>query len=183
MAKREKILIGLCAAGLIFLVYSSFIGKEKKSVHTTDNAPTTASTDQFVTEQLILLKKSDRIEADRQIISKAAVNWENDPFASQELIRQIEGYAENEKTPSQINKEKQEPLLYSGYIKVGDKVLAIVNGMEYEKGDTIEGTSYEVFSVSIATESIMLRSPDSTIKTVYISDEVETEKDRRKSNI
>lgn len=183
MAKREKILIGLCIAGLVFLVYFNFIGKEKKSPYATNNAPTISSTDKFVAEQLILLKKSEQIEADKQIIAKAAVTWENDPFASQELIRQIEGYAENEKTPSQINREKPEPLLYSGYIKVGNNLLAIVNGMEYEKGDTIEGTSYEVFSVSIATESIMLRSPDSTIKTVYISNDLETEKDRRKSNI
>lgn len=174
MGKREKILIGLCVAGLVFLVIYSFTGEEKKQSPVKDTAEHLSSTEEFVTEQLAMLKKLNQIDTDRLIIKKAAVNWTNDPFANSELIQKIQGYSEDNKT-SLLNKlEKPKPLLYSGYIKIGKTLLAIINGTEYEKGDTVEGTMYEVLSVSTSTESIKLRSPDSTVKTIYISEDVDT---------
>jgi hypothetical protein len=38
-------------------------------------------------------------------------------------------------------------LLYKGYVKVGDKVLAVINGVEYAVGEEVETTGYVVASI------------------------------------
>ncbi len=183
MVMREKILIILCAIAGLYLAVYMFMGQNKKDLPAPTNEMSLTSADKFAEKQLLMFKKFEQRDADEMIIKKADVKWHNDPFADLELLKQIEGTSEEEPPGKNANKEKHEPLLYSGFLQVGNKLMAIVNGMEYEKGDTIEGTYYKVFSISTSTESIMLRSPDSVITTVQIKDDVRPEQDRRDKSL
>ena len=39
-------------------------------------------------------------------------------------------------------------MLYTGYLRMGDKRLAIINGMEYEAGDILEPDGFIIRSIS-----------------------------------
>lgn len=183
MVMREKILITLCAAAGLFLAVYMFMGQNKKAPLVPINKISLTSTDKFVAEQSKILRKIEQRDVDEVIIKKAAVRWYNDPFASIELIRQIEGTSDEEQSGMNANTAEKKSVLYSGFLQVGNRVLAIVNGMEYEKGDTIEGTYYKLFSISTSTESIMLRSPDSAIITVQLTDDISPGQDRRDKSL
>ncbi|MCD4676200.1 MAG: hypothetical protein K8S18_09440 [Desulfobacula sp.] len=170
MGKREKILIVLTAVAVLFLIVYKYLEPDKKNQPAQTHENYLSSADKLVEEQLEMQKKITQRDADKMIIKKALVNWYNDPFADPELMKQIEGKAKKEKITVETRTKGQIPVLYSGYIQAGKKMLAIINGMEYEKGDTIEGTNYKVFSAS--TGSIMLRSPDAVITTIHLIDEL-----------
>ncbi|MCP3873008.1 MAG: hypothetical protein GY699_07625 [Desulfobacteraceae bacterium] len=170
MRKRTKILIVLSVAAVISFTVYKYMGYDKKESISQTDAINLSSTDKFVEDQIKIMEKFGQHDADEMIIKKAVVNWSDDPFASPELMKQIKGKVEKQKPTRIANTEKQDLLLYSGYVQVGEKMLAIINGMEYEKGDMVEGTYYKVFSAS--TESIMLRSPDLVVTTIHLADEL-----------
>ncbi len=161
VGRREQILIGLAVIAAIYLVTDNYLISDKKELSVQTNGSPMSSIDMFAEEQLDILKTFKQSDADKMAIKKAVEKWNNDPFASTKLMQQIEGKPEMRETTVKEGAREQIPISYSGYIHVGKKLLAIINGMDYMQGDTIEGTNYKIISAS--TQSIILRSPDAVI--------------------
>lgn len=73
------------------------------------------------------------------VLQKAQSEWEKDPLI------QIKPRKPEEK-------EKQQPklksdILYTGFLQMGDKRLAIINGVEYEAGDKLEPGGFIIRSI------------------------------------
>ncbi len=172
MKISEKILIGLTVIAAIYFIADNYLitdeNKDKNKLSHQTNEGQKSSTDMFAQEQLSILKTFKQSDADEMTLKKAVKNWNNDPFASPELMQQIKGKPETSETTAKTSTRKQVPISYSGYIHAGRKLLAIINGMEYEQGDTIQGTNFKILTAS--TTSIMLRSPDATIAKIDLID-------------
>ena len=79
-------------------------------------------------------QKGGLSETDAYIIKLAESEWKQDPMLNipkKSVPRPV--------TPVKKAEPVQKPdLVYTGFMDMGGKSLAIVNGMEYESGDTIE---------------------------------------------
>ncbi len=167
MEKREKIIVTTVAIAVVVMLFYMVLEQDKKGPASETDSENMIKTDQFIEDQVKIISQFGKRDVAEMMIKKAAVSWSKDPFASPDLIKEIEGITEKKKTTVSRKKESI-PLLYSGYVKAGKKLLAIINAMEYEKGDTIEGTGYKILSIS--AKNVMLRSRDSVVISVPLVD-------------
>ncbi len=91
----------------------------------------------FAAKMVRTLQKNDCSKS-VYILNKATTLWKKDPFAGADF----EGKGHTKDLAAKTG------LSYSGYIMLGDKMLSIINGMEYETGDAIEKSDYMVQSIS-----------------------------------
>ena len=83
------------------------------------------------------------------VLQKAETKWERDPLIQVEP--QIP--EEVEESPEPVLTTK---IMYTGFLEMGDKRLAIINGMEYESGDILEPGGYTIRSISASRVVIAL---------------------------
>lgn len=136
MSKREKIIVCLMIGSVVFgayhfrALYSSKINLKALSPQNIEN------TIKNIKEPEIVLS-----EKEQYILKQAPVPWGQDPF-----IAPI----------SQEQKQLKKPVLppvpkdlkYSGYMKMGDRILAIIDGMEYQVGETLLKSQYMIADIS-----------------------------------
>jgi hypothetical protein len=70
------------------------------------------------------------------LITQAGDAWTKDPF----LLRNetLTAQKETEKPPVvEINEMRRPPMTYTGYLQAGKTKLAIINGLEYAVGDSL----------------------------------------------
>lgn len=146
MNKREIIMIVIAVAiglfGLLdFLIFSksnpsdqtALIKIEKNKVN--DFAITAQA-------QLQIIQKVTRDSNLPYWIHQAESSWVNDPFINYDLTTQTN--SQTEKRAVQNIPE----LDYTGFVQAGDKLMAIVNGMEYMVGEIIKEIGYKVLSIT-----------------------------------
>ena len=83
---------------------------------------------------------------DTYIISRAETEWKQDPLITAELT---------DKPRDEIDRQKQiiqaagprPNLTYTGFMQMGDKKFAIINGFEYAPGDQLQEGGYRVSSI------------------------------------
>ena len=73
-------------------------------------------------------------------LSRAETGWVHDPFYERKSFREWEKRKERAKSRRGISQKVS--FSYSGYLKVSNKNLAIINGVEYEAGDPLEIEGY-----------------------------------------
>ena len=157
MAKREKILVVMAIVALIYGAYNFFFASVPKKdstkvVETFSGADFKkpnfqkqgkTDVDSFVTDVITKIVALDNSKKDMYIIKKAETSWTKNPFAKSDLPLNIKI---KEKIDQVLSFENRP--VYSGYIAVGSKKMAIINGMEYAVGDTIVQTDYIIKSIS-----------------------------------
>jgi len=74
--------------------------------------------------------------------------WKNDPFSK------IKKFSKNNQNTA-IDKE-MEGLIYSGFIRFGNKMLAVIDGMEYTTGEHIKDSGYKI--IRITPESVLVNN-------------------------
>ena len=139
MSKREKILVGLSLVAVIYGIYIWFLSSPQQA------ATAFGDNDQKALKAFILKvaeQTSRRLsKSQAYVLGKAESQWKQDPLI------QIEP-----KPPEEVE-DRQEPVLtseaiYTGFLRMGEKKLAIINGMEYEAGDILEPDGFIIRSIS-----------------------------------
>jgi hypothetical protein len=144
MTKRERRILILMAVVVCLGVYALFFkpseepleGKKPDSVE---------KINQFVIGVANSLSKEDALSGtDFYIITKAAMEWTDEPFASPPASKRknITG------RPLAAAPANAWRGVYSGYLETTDRKLAIIDGVEYEVGDTLTPSGYVVLSIS-----------------------------------
>ena len=82
-------------------------------------------------------------DASAMVIQKAEVAWNQDPFM---VIRKAPP-PPAEKSPAKEALRSLPAMTYSGFLEIGSKRLAIINGMEYEAGDKLGPAGVTIKSV------------------------------------
>ena len=96
------------------------------------------------------LKREALTDRERHILERAGADWRRNPFEGERPAppRQTSGTA-----PASTSS----PYVYSGYMEVDKKRLAIISGMQYQVGDRLESGKYVVRSIE--PEKVVVEDP------------------------
>ena len=131
MSKREKIILFFMALSIVYGFYVFFIEGPGKRGPMRENSKL-ESLNKFISHVAELTKES-LSEIDSYIIEKAPKQWGKDPLLSSDSEFQFK--AEN--TEADVSALKV-GIKYTGYLNMGARNLAILNGLEYEEGEELE---------------------------------------------
>jgi hypothetical protein len=97
--------------------------------------------------------KAGLSKEDTYIISRAEAKWKQDPLINAELTdRPIDEI--KRKTEVQVV-DPQLKVTYTGFMQMGDKKFAIINGIEYASGDELEQGGYIVRKITPSQVTIV----------------------------
>ena len=145
LGKREMIILGVVAIVILYAVFD-FLSPNKKDSGL-DMVQKTSELNTFVTELAGSREKETAKNLGIIIFSRAEKEWTQDPF--------LDGKAFKVWTESKTIKAKDEEsavqgieFIYSGYLEVGSKRMAIINGIEYNEGEVLDVKGYVLKSIS-----------------------------------
>ena len=82
------------------------------------------------------------------LVERAARDWVKDPFIPSSALLKSQAAVQ---TPEQRNAESSGPapdFVYTGFLQLGDKKLAVINAMEYTVGESIGTRGYYIKSIT-----------------------------------
>jgi len=132
MSKREKIIVSLMIGSVIFGAYHflSTTRPDGKFRMPGKNAEPVKKKEKTITVSLS--------EKEIYVLKHAPITWTDDPFITNTSKgKQVKIYPP-------IPKD----LKYSGYLRTENRMLAIINGTEYQIGEVIPPTQYFVTDIS-----------------------------------
>lgn len=157
MSKREKIIVGLACLAVLYGVYELFLAPRAEGpeiIGQTAENPS-KSIQKFVIDIAQKLTKQEPSPVEKTFVAQAGGKWTKDPFLhsvaalKSEVTRKPAAEAVEAAAPADtIN------VTYSGYLELGDTRLAIINGMEYGEGETIDSDGHFVQKIT-ATQVII----------------------------
>jgi hypothetical protein len=131
--KRELIFIILAVAALIYGAVDFGIRSIKgKSAPPGSSKVETSATFSLITEELGAPAASQQKAKGLEILNAVSVAWPEGLFAD---ITAFADHEEEEEALTLVDKA----LIYSGYMTMGEKIFAVINGIEYRIGDIVEG--------------------------------------------
>ena len=92
---------------------------------------------QFVIDMANKITNKNALDSEDYIVSKASAEWTQNPFQRPDLPVKI-GKDSDVKTGRVEDSTRKTEFFYSGYLKMGDRSLAIINGREYETGERLD---------------------------------------------
>lgn len=158
MTTREKIIVGLMVLAVIYGVYTVFFATPRNVSIPSGNREL-ETLNSFVTKVAEKTKTSLSKEQ-TYILQKARTDWKQDPFVQiQPKLTREEAAA---RQPLVLNRK----VVYTGFLEMGAKRLAIINGMEYEVGDRLEPAGLIVRTIN--PTHVVVAAPDKKNKTLSI---------------
>lgn len=121
--------------------YMIFFAGSSKTAGEKNDQPGTEALNQFVLEVVGKLAQSELTETEKYKNQKASSMWQKDPFLKSDTpLKDVlpPVIAETEKTDGNAGFS----FIYSGYMAIGDRKIAILNDIEYEEGDALELDDY-----------------------------------------
>jgi hypothetical protein len=144
LTTRQIILLGVTLLAVLYGAYDLLFTGRKSPVNA-NTAKQTIDMGAFISEITATLAKDTPSPVDAQMIKRAETPWSRDPFYEQKSYRQLT--AADEPPPAVIaaavSAEKSK-FNYSGYVDMGRKKIAILNGNEYAVGDVLDVDGYVV---------------------------------------
>jgi hypothetical protein len=134
MSKREKIIIGVMVFSILFaLVYfltPAITGQGEKP------GDQYTGSEKIIQEIATELKKVAASPNENYIIARAEAAWTKDPF-----YKKVQ--------PAPVKGPTGAPdIVYSGFVDMGQKKFAVINGSTYQVGDKLDfGSSFYLRSV------------------------------------
>ncbi len=136
--KRQIIILAITAIAVLFAAYDFLISQPAVKKAKLEAKP--VEIDSFVTGISNDVMKDKVAGLDGYIIKKAEMDWDRSPFWGRAEYREFAG---NESGGGLAAK-----IIYSGYVDAGRKRMAVINGYEYEAGDSLDIEGYILKSVT-----------------------------------
>ena len=157
MSKREKILVGLMLLAAVYGIYAWFLSSPQQAATLNDD------NEQKVLNAFIIKvaqKTTTGLSKNQAyVLQKAEAKWKRDPLI------QIEPKTSEQEEDSQQSVLTSK-IMYTGFLRMGDKRLAIINGMEYEAGEILEPGGFTIRSIS--PSRVVIAPPGSKKKTLIL---------------
>jgi len=141
MSKREKGIIIAMANAILYGGYS-LLAPASETPEPALAEQTLKDVEDFVLGVIAELPRFSLNKTEQYTIAAAAAPWAGNPYLQVTL--------EEDKAPEKLSETVPEPdlpLVFSGFIQLGDRRLAIINGREYEPGDALEISGYVLRAV------------------------------------
>jgi len=126
----------------------------------------TVSDDGFVAQMNETLNQLSASKVYEHVMKQAMTPWPADPFGQQAFQAEVET-----QIPAETQAPRQIKAVYTGFIKMGEKTMAIINGLEYESGETIDPGGLVV--EQIAPHQVILRAAGQGEKVTVPMEEID----------
>lgn len=141
MSKREQIILiimglAILAGGYIFLFTGS------SGTGRVDSEKKLKELNRFVSDVAKSLSRKDLSGKETYVLDRASAKWAKDPF-----LEKAELSPESRKDIEIDTSAIAKSFSYSGYLEMGNRKLAVINGMEYEIGEELGRAGYIVKSI------------------------------------
>jgi hypothetical protein len=156
--KRQMIILGVMAIVVCYAAFDFLTPKKRSSAP--DMAQKTAELSTFVTDLTAGLGKDTTKNLNALIFSRAEKEWAQDPFLD---AKSYKGWSAA-KAPVKGAVAPKSEFVYGGYVGVGKKYVAVINGMEYKEGDALDVKGYVLKSASPTRVVIENRGTGATIQ-------------------
>jgi len=139
MTNREKIIVGLAALALGYGAMELLLPRAK--VAPVSQPQSLEGLNVFITK-VADATRVGTAEAGAIVIQKAEAAWKQDPFLEIQKAKAV-------KPPDKPTTEtaRLPNLVYNGFMELGSKRLAIINGQEYEAGDKLSPGGFTIKSI------------------------------------
>lgn len=163
MSMREKIIVLLAVLAVGYGVYVLFFegsgGQGQGTAPQATGSQTEATT---VASQVQSTIASGRLnESEFAILAKAREPWDRDPFHTRTSTRP-QGTADQEQPGEEVS------FVYSGYVEIGNRRYAVINGEEYTTGEELQPAGY--FVRDILPDQVVIQGRQREITTPLIEE-------------
>lgn len=161
MSRREKIIVSVMMATVFlggYLYFSPGMIVSQRGVEKQFGA----STSDFVEKVIKKFKEDTTLKKELFAIRSAGRKWIKDPFLATDarLSDTLQRNASDHRAGPADTRLK---LVYSGFLEVGARRLAIINGMEYTSGEALDARGYYVRHIQPHQVEIGKRNVSDTI--------------------
>jgi len=140
LTRQQTIILSIMVVVVLYGLYDFIIVPKTKSV-SSDVGKKPAELEAFVADITAKMSKGFLSSNDAYTINSAETEWIRDPFYEKKSFRDWRRI----KDPKAGKDAGSDPgFNYSGYLSIGNKKMAIINGVEYESGDHLEIEGYVV---------------------------------------
>lgn len=139
MTNREKIIVGLAAIALGYGALELLL--PRANVAPVLQPQSLEGLNTFITK-VADATRVGTAEASAIVIQKAEAAWKQDPFLEIQKAKAAESTAARPAETARLPN-----LVYNGFIELGSKRLAIINGQEYEAGDKLNPGGFTIKSI------------------------------------
>jgi hypothetical protein len=139
MTNREKIIVGLAALALGYGAMELLLPRAK--VASVSQPQSLEGLNAFIAKVADATRVGPA-EAGAIVIQKAEAAWKQDPFLEIQKAKTTEPKDTRPKETARLPN-----LVYNGFMELGSKRLAIINGQEYETGDKLNPGGFTIKSI------------------------------------
>ena len=165
LLNRQVILSGIVGLMALYGVYN-FMFATKPTMR--DSTKSNASLSAFLSDVNTHISDSSFTAVDLYLIKRAETEWLHNPFLGKNTYREWLT-AQNPAKSGELKSAVKTVFYYTGYLELGKKKMAIVNGMEYGVGDALEIEGYIL--KMITPSQVIIESKTDRIKfTVPLQD-------------
>ena len=166
MTTREKIIVGLMLLTVAYGIYAVFFEGKAKPPETVAFSSTKQleNLSAFITK-VAEASKAGLSKGDQYIIQQAETEWKQDPLISVELKDRPESELQRAKQVTRVSIPDLN-VSYTGFMQMGDRKFAIINGIEYTSGDRLEQGDYIVRSIT-PTQVVIVSTGRSKQKFIF----------------
>ena len=122
---------------IVYGAYTLFLESPHKR-STVDTGINKGELNKMIADVVENLSKEGMDKADAYIIARAEAEWKSDPFYKT-VVRESRTARGRKAVPVKL---KKVTLTYSGYVEMGDKRVAVIDGIEYETGEELDVAGY-----------------------------------------
>jgi hypothetical protein len=163
MSTREKILVGIMCLTIFYGAFELLGGHKPKRSEPNRDRNTMEELHTFVADLSQKLLNDRVIDEHRHLIRQAAGGWNKDPFIISSLP------LKSKPEPDIAEKKVPEPrqrmeIMYTGFLDLGDTRMAIINGLEYALGESLDIKGYYVRAISPGKVILGKRESTETIE-------------------
>lgn len=126
-------------AAVLYGAYVLFFESSSKMTKRPAAPKTTAEIEDFVGQITRNIAGKAQSKGGAYTLSQAEADWDKDPFLKSEM----DFNAPKDEKPLDFAN-----LSYSGFLKMGKRDMAIINGMEYEVGEELEDEGYTIKEIT-----------------------------------
>jgi hypothetical protein len=137
MSKREKIILIIMALTVVYGFYALFLENPSAGIPKLAASGNKLDTfNKFITNVAALVKGGVS-EEDTYIINKIPVKWTKDPLLNTRTETTFKPEKEKLTEAKKEATARELGMVYTGFLNMGNRNLAIINGNEYEKGEKL----------------------------------------------
>ena len=150
MTIREKIIVGVMCLTIVYGAYE-LLGNRGSGKRERADAPKTNPLEELrgfvadVTQKMVKEKMSVEYQ---YMVERAGMAWVKDPFIASSALLKSEAAPKTPAAKETKSSASVPDFVYTGFLQLGDKKLAVINGTEYTEGESLGLQGYYIKSIA-----------------------------------